>query len=384
LDFALKDEDEMVQMRARKFAAEVLLPDARRHDEERFFDRSKVAQLGTSGILGGPLPRAYGGGAWTFVQWALATAELGAVDSSWRGFVTVQTNLVGLLIATHGTEAQKAELLPPLISGDWVFSYALTEQLAGTDVASLRTTARDAGDHWVLDGEKIWITNGGVADQFLVFATVDRDLSRDGITCFLVPGDAPGLIRRPIDGHELGHRASDHAALTFEGVKVRKDRVLGGVGQGFKVAMSGLDDGRLGVAAGAVGIQQACENASLDFARTRRQFGKRIGDFQLIQAALTDIHVNHMASRQLTLLAAWRRDLGVRNTKEVSAAKYFACEAAVRAADQAVLLHGARGYSSAFPVERYLRDAKGLQIYEGTSHIQRIIIARELLGKEPR
>jgi alkylation response protein AidB-like acyl-CoA dehydrogenase len=384
LDFALSRRDEEIRERAREFARDVLQPDARRHDEQGYFDRDKVKLLGDSGLLGGPLPVVFGGGEWSFIQWALATAELGAVDSSWRGFVTVQTNLVGLLIATHATAAQKQELLPKLISGDWIYSYALTEPEAGTDVASLKTNARRDGDHFVLDGEKIWITNGGVADQFLVFATVDPSLGKDGITCFLVPGDAKGLHRGAIDGHELGHRASNHATLHFEGVRLHESRVLGQVGGGFKVAMSGLDDGRLGVAAGAVGIQQACESASIDFARTRRQFGKRIGDFQLIQSVLTDLHVNLEASLKLTLSAAWLRDEGRRNTREVSVAKYFACESAVKAADQAVLLHGARGYSSAYPVERYLRDAKGLQIYEGTSHIQRIIIARDLLGKEQR
>lgn len=382
MDFQLDPRDLEIRDRAREFARTELLPHARRCDEEGVFDRSRVPLLGEAGLIGGPLPHGCGGGSWSMVQWVLALEELGAVDSSWRGFVTVQTNLAGLLLAEHGSDSQRERLLPKLASGEWVFSYALTEPGAGTDVAALSTRARRDGGGWILDGEKIWITNGGVADWLLVFATLDPALGRDGITCFLVAGEAPGVIRSPMDGKELGHRGSDHAHIRFDGVRV--DSVVGAEGDGFRIAMSGLGDGRLGVAAGAVGIQRACLESCVDFSRTRRQFGRRIGDFQLIQGVLADMHVALESSRWLTLHGAWLRDRGMPNHREVSSAKYFACEAAVKAADQAVLLHGARGYSSAYPVERYLRDAKGLQIYEGTSHIQRVIIARDLLGKEGR
>jgi alkylation response protein AidB-like acyl-CoA dehydrogenase len=275
-------------------------------------------------------------------------------------------------------------LLPPLTSGRSVFAYALTEPEAGTDVGSLRTTAAASDDGWAISGTKHWITNGGIADQILVFANADPDAGKDGITCFLIPGDAPGLDRTPVEGKELGHRACDHATLTFDGVRVGPEAVIGGVGDGFRIAMAGLGHGRLGVAAGAVGIQRAALDACLDWARSRRQFGRRIGDFQLVQSDLTDMHTAFESTRLLTLLAAWQRDNGEDNHRAVSVAKFAACEAAVSAADRAVLLHGARGYTSAYPVERLLRDAKGLQIYEGTAHIQRIIIARDLLGKELR
>ena len=382
MDFSLSDSELRVRDLACDFAKEHLAPFAREADEQRRFDRSRVTLMGKAGLLGGPIQKSHGGQAWSHTQWALALMELGAVDSSWRGFATVQTCLVGLLIERHGTSEQRAELLPRLCSGEWIFSYALTEPEVGTDVGSLQTQAKKENDGWRLHGEKIWITNGGVADRLLVFANVDPDKGHRGITCFLVDGNSEGLTREPVEGHELGHRGSDHARLILDGVHVAEADVVGGLGNGFKVGMSGLDDGRLGVASGGVGIQMGCVNASLDFARSRRQFGRRIGDFQLIQQVITDIHVDLEATRMLTLRAAWLKDQGERNTRQVSVAKYAACEAAVRSADQAVLLHGARGYSSAYPVERFLRDAKGLQIYEGTSHIQRIIIARDLLGRE--
>lgn len=384
MDFSLTAEDERIREHAQTFAARELSPYAREADETGRFDRSRVTLLGEAGFLGCTLPEQYGGKGWTHLQSALVQAELGKADSSWRGFVTVEGGLCAALLLDHASEAQKRALLPKLASGEQIFAYALTEPEAGTDVASLQCRARQDGDSWILEGAKIWITNGGVADRILLFATVDPELGRKGITCFLVPGDAAGLRREPMEGRELGHRGSDHATLTLDGVRVAADDVIGEVGAGFKIAMGGLDHGRLGVAAGAVGIQMACEDACLEHARNRRQFGRRIGDFQLIQQVLAEMHAAREATALLTWRAGWLRDQGKGNTRAVSVAKYAACEAAVQAADQAVLLHGSRGYSSAWPVERYLRDAKGLQIYEGTSHIQRIIIARDLLGKEAK
>lgn len=384
MDFALTDADVAVRDDARAFAREHLLPDARKNDESGTFDRSRVALMGEAGLLGGPLPTDVGGAGWTHTQWALVLMELGAVDSSWRGFATVQTCLCGMLIHRFGTEGQRKAWLPGLTSGREIFAYALTEPEVGTDVASLRSVARPDCDGWLISGRKHWITNGGVADKILVFANADPDKGKDGITCFLVPGDARGLTRTPVEGNELGHRASDHAILQFDDVRVSSADVVGGFGKGFEVAMGGLLDGRLGVASGAVGIQQAAVDASLEWARERRQFGRRIGDFQLVQSDLTEMYAALESTRLLTLKAAWQRDRGIDNARAVSVAKWAACEAAVTSADKAVLLHGARGYSSAYPVERLLRDAKGLQIYEGTAHIQRIIVARDLLGKDAR
>lgn len=382
MDFSLSEADRRIRDDARRFARAVLAPGAREADEEARFERAHVRAMGAAGLLGGHLPTEFGGQGWTALQWALTQAELGAVDSSWRGFATVQGALCAQLLMNFASDAQKKELLPPILAGEQIIAYALTEPEAGTDAGSLRTEARRDGGGWKLFGEKIWITNGGVADHILVFANADPSAGKKGICCFLVPGDAPGLERRKMPGRDLGHRGADHAHLVFDGLAVTEDDLVGAYGEGFSVAMGALDHGRLGVAAGAVGIQMGCEEACLDFVRTRRQFGRRIGDFQLVQASITEIHTRRSATELLTWSAAWQHDQGMPSTHAVSVAKYAACEAAVASANEAVLLHGGRGYSSVYPVERFLRDAKGLQIYEGTAHIQRIIVARHLIGKD--
>jgi alkylation response protein AidB-like acyl-CoA dehydrogenase len=225
---------------------------------------------------------------------------------------------------------------------------------------------------------------GDPVDLALVFATLDPAERHVGLCAFLVPTDSERLKREPMPGVELGHRAADHARLVFNQCQVGPESLLGEPGEGFKVAMSALDHGRLGVAAGALGVAHACLEASVEFARSRRQFGKRIGDFEMIQASIAEMAADVDAARMLVYRAAWLKDQGQAATRETSIAKYFATEAAVRAADQAVLIHGARGYSNEYPVERYYRDIKGLQIYEGTSHIQRIVIARDIIGREER
>jgi alkylation response protein AidB-like acyl-CoA dehydrogenase len=237
-------------------------------------------------------------------------------------------------------------------------------------------------EEYVINGEKIWITNGGIAGLAIVFANADKSLKHKGICAFLVSTDTPGFRVEPMEGTPLGHRASDHAHVYFENLRVPKHAMLGGPGEGFSVAMSALDHGRLGVSAGALGVAQACLDASVEFARARRQFGKRIGDLEMIQADIAEMASNVEAARRLVYYAAWLKDQGRRNTREVSMAKLFATEIALKAASQAVLIHGGRGYSNEYPVERYYRDIKGLQIYEGTTHIQKIVIARELIGKE--
>jgi len=371
-----------IQERTRAFVREHIAPHARAWDESGAIPRALFEAMGRDGLLGGPLPGEYGGGDWDSISLAACYEELGRVDSSVRGFMTVQTSLVSQCILQWGTDAQREQTLPRLASGEWIGCYCLTEPGAGSDAAAIATRARLDGDEYVLDGEKIWITNGGIADVAVIFAQADPDRRHRGICAFLVPTDTPGFERHAMDGRELGHRASDHARIVLDGVRVPSSALLGAPGGGFKVAMSALDHGRLGVAAGAVGIGRACLDACVDFARTRRQFGKRIGDFEMIQADLADMAADVDAARWLLYRAAWCKDQGGRVTREVSTAKLFATEAAARAASRAVLLHGGRGYSSRYPVERYYRDIKGLQIYEGTSHVQRIVVARQLLGKE--
>lgn len=371
-----------VQLRTRTFAQERVAPVAREMDERGAMPLSLVQEMADLGLLGGPLPAEYGGGGWDAVSLALCYEELGRADSSVRGFMTVHTSLVSQCLLAWGTEEQKRRYLPKLIRGEWIGCYCLTEPNAGSDAAGIETTATEAGDDYVLNGEKIWITNGGLADLAIVFASRDRSLKHRGLCAFLVETSTSGFLREKMPGRELGHRAADHARLRFENMRVPKTALLGTAGEGFKVAMSALDHGRLGVAAGALGVAQACLEACVAFARTRRQFGQRIGDFEMIQASLADMAAEVDAARLLVYRAAWLKDRGEPATRAVSIAKLFAVEAAVRAANEAVLLHGGRGYSNEYPVERYYRDIKGLQIYEGTSHIQRIVIARDILGKD--
>ena len=382
MGLSLTADQEAVRALSRRVAEEVVAPAARSADEECRFDRDVIRALGREGLLGGPLPREHGGGGWDDLSFALCCEELGRVDASVRGFVCVHVALVGRCILDHGTDAQRARWLPRLASGAWIGAYALTEEGAGSDAAALATRARETPDGWVLDGEKVWITSGGVAELVLAYATLDPVLGHRGVTALVLEPGTEGLERRPMEGVPLGHRGADHARLVLRGVKVPRENLLGTVGGGFQVAMGALDHGRLGVAAGAVGLHRACLDAVVEFARSRRQFGRRLGDFQMVQERIADMAVDLEAARLLVWRAALPRKPGERNTAAVAAAKLFATEAAQRAASEAVLLLGSRGYSSERPVERHYRDIQGLRIYEGTSLVQRIILAREILGRE--
>jgi len=386
MNFDLTPEQERMQALARLFAEQEVAPISREADERGIFPAHLVPRMGELGLFAVPEAvndEAQASRLWqSHVGYALVCEELGRVDSSVRGFLTVHVGLVAGCIAEWGNEQQKVRYLPLLASGEWIGCYALTEPDAGSDVASMESTARQDGDDYILDGEKIWITNGASARLAIVFASMDRALRHKGICAFLVETDTPGFHREPMPGKELGHRASEHVHITLHDCRVPAASMLGAPGEGFRVAMSALDRGRLGVAAGAVGVAQACLDACISYTKERRQFGQRIADFEMVQATLADMAAGVEAARLLTYKAAWLKDNGQPATRATSIAKLFATEAAVRAASEAVLLHGNRGYSNEFPVERYYRDIKGLQIYEGTSHIQRIIIARELVGRE--
>jgi butyryl-CoA dehydrogenase len=382
MNFDLTPEQQQIQARARQFAQEEVAPIAREVDEKGEFPAHLVRQMGELGFLAGPIAPEYGGAGLDYVSFALVYEELGRADSSIRGFLAVHAGLVSLCLRDWGTEAQKRLYLPRLATGELVGCYCLTEPNAGSDVASMESTAREEEDSYVLNGEKIWITNGNIANVALVFASRDRSARHKGICAFVVETNTPGFRREKMTGQELGHRASDHARIMLEDCRVPKSALLGEPGQGFKVAMSALDHGRLGVAAGALGVAQACLDSCISFVRQRRQFGQRIGDFQMIQATMANMAADVEASRLLVYRAAWLKQQGLPTTRETSIAKLFATEAAVRAASEAVLIHGGRGYSNEYPVERYYRDIKGLQIYEGTSHIQRIVIARDVIGRE--
>ncbi|HRA19787.1 MAG TPA: acyl-CoA dehydrogenase family protein [Anaerolineae bacterium] len=367
---------------ATAFARDEVMPRARQADADRVFPVDLVKRMGQLGLLAGPVDPRWGGSGMDHLSFAMVYEALGYADAAVRGFLSVHGGLVSQCIAEHGTEDQKSNWLPRLSTGEVIGCYCLTEPGAGSDAGAIVSEARAVDGGYVLSGDKVWITNGNIAHLALVFArdpaiAAPSDRLHRQICAFLVPTASAGFHRERMTDLELGHRAADHALIRFQDLRVPNDAMLGAAGEGFKIAMSALDHGRLGVAAGAVGLGQACLDQALDFAADRRAFGRNIGEFQMIQAALADMATDVEAARHLVHRAAWNKDQGLPSTRETSMAKLHATEAALRAADQAVLILGGRGYANAYPVERHWRDAKGLQIYEGTSHIQRIVVARE-------
>jgi len=379
VDFALTSDQELIRAAAREFCAREVAPYARDWDRSERMDPGIVGKLAEVGFLGCGLPEEYGGLGLDMVSYCLVMEELGRADSSVRGIASVNNGLAGKTIARWGTEAQRQEWLPRLCSGEALGCYALTEPGAGSDPGSLATRAERAGDGWVIDGSKIFITLGSWAGVALVFARTGGEGPR-GITCFLVPTSAPGYTARPIDG-KLGLRAQDTAEIHLDGVRVPDSARLGGEGAGFKVAMSALDNGRISLAAGSVGIAQGCLEASLAYAGQRSQFERVIAQHQLVQELLADMAVETEAARLLAWRAAALADAGKPYTLAASQAKYYASEVAVRAANAAVQVHGGYGYIDEFPVQKYLRDARVSTLYEGTSQVQKLLIGRALTGE---
>jgi alkylation response protein AidB-like acyl-CoA dehydrogenase len=379
MDLDLSPEQEMVRKTAREWVDKEVVPRARDADREERLDREVIRQLGELGFLGASISEEYGGMGLDSVSYCLIIEELGRGDSSVRGVVSVNVGLVGKTIQKWGSEEQKREWLPRLASGEALGCYGLTEPGVGSDAAALSTRAARKGEDWVLTGSKMFITNGNWADLALVFARTGEDGPR-GITCFMVPTDTAGFSSREVRG-KLGLRAQDTAELILEEVRVPDRLRLGEEGQGFKVAMSALDGGRMSLAAGCVGIAQGCLDASVAYAKERRAFGRPIAGFQLVQELIADMAVETEAARLLVWRVAAMADAGRPHTLESSYAKYFASEAAVRAANAAVQVHGGYGYVDEYPVGKYLRDARVTTLYEGTSQIQKLIIGRALTGE---
>jgi alkylation response protein AidB-like acyl-CoA dehydrogenase len=379
VDFILSAEQELIRSTAREFLDREVVPHAREWDRTETMDRAIVGKLAEIGFLGASLPAEHGGMGLDTISYCLVMEELGRADSSVRGIVSVQNGLVGKTVAKWATDEQRNEWLPKLASGEALGCYALTEPGSGSDPASLGTRAERDGDDWLLTGSKIFITLGTWAALALVFARSGGEGAR-GLTCFLVRTDSDGFEARPIKG-KLGLRSQDTGELFLERVRVPDSARLGGEGEGFKVAMSALDNGRISLAAGCVGIAQGCLEASVEYARVRTQFAKPIAGFQLVQELLADIAVETEAARLLTWRAAALADRGERHTLESSVAKYYASEVSVRAANAAVQVHGGYGYVDEYPVGRYLRDARVTTLYEGTSQVQKLIIGRALTGE---
>jgi butyryl-CoA dehydrogenase len=379
IDFELTDEQRLIRDTAREFADNEIFPKARENDRNEHFDLDLVKKLGDMGYLGPIVDEEYGGRGLDYRTYALIVEEVGRADSSARTVVSVQTSLVCSSIQRWGSEEQKHEWLPRLCSGEILGCFGLTEPNTGSDAANLATRAEKTDGGWKISGQKQWISMGNFAKVALVFAQTDPEQKHRGLAAFLVPTDSDGFSSSSIHG-KLGLRASDTAELSLDGVEVGDEALLGAVGDGFKVAMSALDSGRYSVASGCVGICQGCVNASVAYSKERIQFDRPIASFQLVQEMIADMVVDTEAARALVWRAGWLKDTGQPNTKETSVAKLFATEAAVRSANTAIQVHGGSGYVDDYPVERYLRDARVTTLYEGTSQIQKLIIARAETG----
>ncbi|MFC9735334.1 acyl-CoA dehydrogenase family protein [Streptomyces roseolus] len=379
MDLALSEEQQDVRRLAEDFVAREVAPHAAAWDRAEEVDRGIVKKLGAVGFLGLTIPEEYGGSGGDHLAYCLVTEELGRGDSSVRGIVSVSLGLVAKTLASWGTEEQKRAWLPRLASGEALGCFGLTEPGTGSDAGNLRTRAvRDGGDY-VIDGSKMFITNGTWADVVLLFARTNDTPGHRGVSAFLVPADAPGLTRRAVHG-KLGLRGQATAELVLEGVRVPASAMLGPEGKGFAVAMSALAKGRMSVAAGCVGIAQAALDAAVRYAGEREQFGKPIASYQLVQELLSDISVDVDAARLLTWRVADLVDRGEDFATAASKAKLYASEAAVRCANNALQVFGGYGYIDEYPVGKLLRDARVMTLYEGTSQIQKLIIGRSLTG----
>ncbi|MFS8499683.1 MAG: acyl-CoA dehydrogenase family protein [Micromonosporaceae bacterium] len=378
MDLRLSDEQAAVRALAAEFVDREIVPHAAAWDRAEQVDLTVVRRLGELGLLGLTIPESDGGAGGDHLTYCLVTEELGRGDSSVRGIVSVSIGLVARSIAAYGTPEQRARWLPRLCTGEALGCFALTEPDAGSDAASLACRAEHKDGRWVLSGTKTFITNGTWAQVALVFARTGGP-GAGGITAFLVPTDLPGFTAREIRG-KLGLRGQATAQLTLDAVEVPDSARLGEPGEGFAIAMSALAKGRMSLAAGCVGIIQGCLDAALRYATQRRQFGRPIASFQLVQELIADIAVEAEAARMLTWRAADLVDRGEPFDTAASIAKLYASEAAVRAANSALQVFGGYGYVDEYPVGKYLRDARVTTVYEGTSQIQKLIIGRALTG----
>jgi glutaryl-CoA dehydrogenase (non-decarboxylating) len=381
MDFNLTEEHEMVARMVRDFAEKEVAPVIKDYDREHKVNRDAMRRMGELGILGICVPIRYGGQGMDYISLGLTCEELERVDTSLRVVMSVHVGLNSLGLLQWATEEQKQRWLVPQARGERIGTYALTEPGAGSDPVSMVSTARREGDVYVLNGEKMWISLADVADQFLIFAKTDPQAKprHTGITAFFVEREMAGVTTGDIHG-KLGVRAGSTGWISLADVEVPVENRVGEEGEGFKIAMSCLDNGRFTVASGATGLIRACLEASVKYARERHTFGKEIGQHQLIQEMVAKMARDYEMARLLCLRAGWMKNAGLRNTRETSLAKWFATDASFAAASDAVQLHGAYGYSDEYDVERYLRNAKGACIYEGSSQIHTLLQADYALG----
>jgi butyryl-CoA dehydrogenase len=379
VEFQLSDEHRLVQTSVREWATSRLLPLAAEMDRTGRYPAELLRELGDMGLMGVFIPETYGGGGMDTVSYSIVIEEIARAEAALAAVVSVNNSLDCYPILMFGSERQRRTYLPEMARGRKLGCYCLTEPTAGSDAASLRTTARDAGDHWVLNGTKIFVTNGVEADVLIIYARTDDAPGARGISAFIAEKGDPGLAVGKIE-HKLGIRASSTCEIVLEDCRLPTDRLLGERGKGFHIALATLDGGRIGIASQAVGIARAALEDAIAYAKERRQFGRPIAEFQAIQWKVADMATRIDAARLLAYRAAWTRDQGRRYTEEAAMAKLYASETAMWAATQAVQIYGGYGYVQDYPAERHFRDAKITEIYEGTSEVQRLVIARALLA----
>ncbi len=381
----ITEEHEMIRQAAREFAEGAIAPIAKHHDASGEFPIETVRQMGALGFMGIEVPEEYGGAGMDTLAYVLAMEEISKVDASHGTIMSVNNSLVCHGLLKYGTEQQKRRYLEPVASGKMIGAYSLTEPMSGSDAGTMRSRAvlNNAGTHYVINGLKSWVTSAPYADVIILFTMTEPKKKHRGVSAFIIETDRPGFERGKTEP-KLGIRASATSEIVFENYQCPLENRLGAEGEGFKIAMTVLDAGRIGIASQALGIAVAALEASIEYAKEREAFGKKIGQFQMIQQKLADMKCRVEASRLLIYQAALAKmaatESGGRYTLEASMAKLFASETAMWVATQAVQIHGGMGYSKELPLERYFRDAKITEIYEGTSEIQRMVIARQLTG----
>ncbi|MBA3869525.1 MAG: acyl-CoA dehydrogenase family protein [Anaerolineae bacterium] len=385
LTLQMTDEHLALQDAVRKFAQKEIMPIAAEFDESGEFPLDTIKKMGAMGLMGIEVPEEYGGAGMDTLAYVLTMIEVAKADASHSTIVSVNNSLYCHGLMKFGTEPQKQEFLVPVASGEKIGAYSLTEPMSGSDAGTMQSRAvlNEAGTHYIINGRKSWVTSGPVADALVLFTMTDADKGNKGITAFMIDAHQPGFIRGKKEP-KMGIRASATSEIVYDNYQCPVENVLGKVGEGFKIAMTVLDAGRIGIASQALGIAEAAYEASVQYAKERHAFGEPIGSFQMIQQKIADMKMRIEASRQLIYTAVLAKErnkrTGERYTLEASIAKLFSSETAMFVAHQAVQIHGGMGYSKELPVERYFRDAKITEIYEGTSEVQRLVIARNELG----
>lgn len=379
MNFELTEEQRMLQDMAKNFAENEIGPHVEEDEKNEHWRKEIFDKMAELGFFGFCIDEKYGGNGMGFLEGALAIEQVAKVHTSWRMAFNMQCWGPALTIQKFGTEEQKSHYIPKFVSGEYIGSFAMTETDVGSDVAAMKCRAEDKGDHYIINGNKMWITNGTICNHGLLYVKTDKDAGARGVTCLIMDYSLPGITREKIHG-KVGLLASDTAALTFENVKVPKNLVLGQVNRGFQMCMTQLNSTRLGCSAGSLGLSGAILEASIKYANERSQFGQQIGKHQLIQQQIAEMKMDHEALAYLVYKAAWLKDKGLPNVMETSMSKLYGAKAVVHAANECMKLHGSFGYSDEYPCGRFLRDSKQFETLEGTSNMHTTIVANTTLG----